>query len=137
VFASVVGAYASRPSEAGDAGRVNHRASARFRDDRKDVFQSKKDAHDVHVEHPAKVRKWIFRDRMDRSLDPGIVEEDIDLAGGLFRARFAPISPAAPVIRVTFPSRRLLSSIRAAFPTSEEEIVKIRSRSAPRTDRPK
>jgi hypothetical protein len=32
---------------------------ARSRDDGKDMFQAKKDTHDVHVEHAAKVGEWI------------------------------------------------------------------------------
>src|ERR1700722_11539134 len=40
----------------------------------------------------------------------------------------APISPAAPVIRATFPSRRLLSSIRAAFRPAWRSSRSVRAR---------
>jgi hypothetical protein len=49
------------------------------------VFQSKKHAHDVDVEDAPEFGEWILRDRMDRSLDPGVVEEDVDFASGVER----------------------------------------------------
>src|SRR3984885_4752014 len=164
LLARVIGADASCPCDARDAGGIDHRAAAP--DDRDDVLQTEEHSADIDVKHAAKVGQRVFGDRMDWPLDSGVAEENVDSAGrlagagdeggdrpliadvafdssqvesmselgcellqGLFvpidrnDARpasdhhltvAAPISPPAPVTSASFPSSRLLSSIRAA-----------------------